>query len=153
METSTFIVLFVILAACTHATGGADSPAHLVERFVAGFNHLDADEMNALFAEDATAYLPLSDKATRVEGRQAILSVLTPMFAAERERHQGPDYLHLKVTDLGIQLVGSTAVATFDVGTSEVHSRRTLVIARRHGTWRIIHLHASNLRVPVATAN
>jgi len=154
MERSIRSVLFATLfAACTHvAAVGADSPAHLVERLVAAFNHLDVDEMKALFAEDATAYLPLADNATRVQGREAILSALTPMFVAERKRHVGPEYLHLQPRDLAIQLLGATAVATFDVGTSEVHSRRTLVLIRRDGSWRILHLHASNLRVPAAPA-
>jgi uncharacterized protein (TIGR02246 family) len=145
----TFVLFATLVSACTHiATVGADSSAHLVERFVAAFNHLDVDEMNALFAEDATAYLPFADNAARVQGKKAILSALTPMFAAERKRHDGPDYLHLQATDLAIQPAGSAAVATFDVGTSDVHSRRTLILIRRNGTWRILHLHASNLRKP-----
>jgi len=148
MKRSITIVLFAtLLSACTHiAAVGADSPAQLVERFVAGFNHLDVDAMKALIAEDATAYLPFADNAARVQGKEAILSALTPMFGAERKRREGPEYLHLQAADLAIQSAGSAAVATFDVGTSEVHSRRTLVLIRRHGSWLILHLHASNLR-------
>ena len=43
---------------------------------------------------------------------------------------------------------GDLAVASFEVGSEVVHSRRTLVLRRRGGTWRIVHLHASNLRTP-----
>lgn len=140
--------LVVSVAACTHASGAApDSPAQLVERFIAGFNHLDTNEIKGLFAEDATAFLPSPDHPTRVEGRDAIVAAFEPMFAAERKRHSGPDYLHFQAKSLSIQLVGGAAVATFDIGTSEVYSRRTLVIERRRGGWRIIHLHASNLRM------
>ena len=138
----------VSVAACTHTLGvGPDSPARLVERFIGGFNHLDTNEMKELFAEDATAFLPSPDHPTRVEGRDAIIAIFEPMFAAERKRHSGPDYLHLQAKGLAIQLSGGSAVATFDIGTSEVYSRRTLVIERRSGCWRIIHLHASNLRM------
>ena len=33
-----------------------------------------------------------------------------------------------------------------DVGTADVHSRRTLMLERRGGRWLIVHLHASNVR-------
>jgi hypothetical protein len=53
----------------------------------------------------------------------------------------------LKPIGLRIQMLGTAAVAIFDVGTTQVHSRRTLVMVRRGSSWRVVHLHAAETRV------
>jgi hypothetical protein len=79
----------------------------------------------------------------RIDGRENILAALAPLFEAERARTGS---MNLVAKGLSIQRAGNVAVATFDVGTEAVFSRRTLVLEWRGGGWRIVHLHASNVR-------
>jgi len=137
-------VLAMVAMSCTTAAP-RETPRDVVRRFVEAFNHLSAEEMRPLFADNATAFLPMPQHAARVDGREAILGILAPLLEADRQRRNGQP-LSLKAKDLAVQQQGAVAVATFDVGTADVHSRRTLVLERRGGRWLIIHLHASNVR-------
>lgn len=118
-----------------------------MERFTAAFNRLSTEELRPLFAEDATAYLPMPQFGARLDGREAILAALGPLFEAEKARGST---MNLQAKSLAVQRAGDAAIVTFDVGTEAVFSRRTLVLERRGGGWRIVHLHASNVR-PTAT--
>lgn len=132
--------LLLLLAGCA-----TSSPRETVDRFLGAFNHLDASELRPLLAENATAFLPMPQHASRIEGRETILGLLAPLLEADRVRRNGQP-LALEAKELAIQQRGAVAIATFDVGTADVHSRRTLVLERRNGRWLIVHLHASNVR-------
>jgi ketosteroid isomerase-like protein len=137
------LALFLLLTGC--ATLPHDKPRDVVQHFVGAFNHLDAAELRPLLAEHATAFLPMPQHAGRVEGRETILGILAPLLEGDRVRRNGQP-LSLEAKELSIQEHGDVAIATFDVGTADVHSRRTLVMRRRGGHWEIVHLHASNVR-------
>ncbi|HJQ39469.1 MAG TPA: nuclear transport factor 2 family protein [Thermoanaerobaculia bacterium] len=137
------LALILLLAGC--ATVPRETPRDTVQRFIGAFNHLDAAELRPLLAEHATAFLPMPQHAGRVEGRETILGILAPLLEADRVRRNGQP-LSLEAKELAIQEQGDVAVATFDAGTADVHSRRTLVLRRRGGRWEIVHLHASNMR-------
>jgi len=132
------VAILVLAAAC--ATSRPADPAGVAEELVAAFNHLDAAAVESLLTEDATAFLPMPDHAALVRGRGAIIAALSPLFAAEK----GP--LHMAAKDVSSRTFGDSAIVTFDVGSGELHSRRTLVLVRQGGRWKIAHLHASNLR-------
>ena len=139
------LLLVVVLAAACVSSRPPD-PAAVAGELVAAFNHLDTAAVSALLTEDATAFLPTPDHAAIVRGRPAIVAALAPLFDAERQRHPGPEYLHLVAKDISARTFGDAAVVTFDVGSGELHSRRTLVLVRKGGRWKIEHLHASNVR-------
>ncbi len=134
------IVALLLLAGCASAPPPSDD---IVAQFTTAFNRLSIDELRPLFAEDATAFLPMPQFGARIEGRENILAALAPLFEAERARAGS---MNLVAKGLSIQRAGNVAVATFDVGTEAVFSRRTLVLEWRGGGWRIVHLHASNVR-------
>ena len=135
----TVCVALVLLASCATAPASDD----VVAQFTAAFNRLSIDELRPLFAEDATAFLPMPQFGARIDGREKILAALAPLFEAERARAGS---MNLMAKGLSIQRAGNVAVATFDVGTEAVFSRRTLVLELRGGAWKIVHLHASNVR-------
>jgi uncharacterized protein (TIGR02246 family) len=143
-----FVPIVLILAAC--ASLRPSDPSAVVGELVSAFNRLDAAAVESLFTEEATAFLPMPDAAAFVRGRSAIVAALAPLFTAERARHPGggPEYLHLVAKDVAVRTYGRAAVVTFDVGSGELHSRRTLVLVWRDGRWKIDHLHASNVRTP-----
>lgn len=136
-----FAVAVLLLAAC--ASVSQSRPEDAVAQFTAAFNRLSVDDLRPLFAEDATAFLPMPQFGARIDGREAILAALAPLFDAEKARAGS---INLQAKELSIQRAGDVAVATFDVGTEAVFSRRTLVLEWRGGAWRIVHLHASNVR-------
>lgn len=143
----------VLASACASAPAAApvETPVEMtVERFVAALNDLDLAELDRLLADDATAFLPSPQLRERISGRAAIVAALTPMFEEGRRRGSGPPYSHMKVQTLVVQRAGEAAIATFDVGTADVRSRRTLVLVRRAGAWKVLHFHASNVRPPGA---
>ncbi|HEX2123579.1 MAG TPA: nuclear transport factor 2 family protein [Thermoanaerobaculia bacterium] len=134
----------VLFTFCT-STSPRETPEEVVQRFVGAFNRLSVEEMRPLFAVDATAFLPLPQHAGRIDGRDAILAILAPLFDADRERRKG-EPLRMEAKELAVTRTRDVAVATFDVGTAEVRSRRTVVMERRGERWAIVHLHASNVR-------
>ena len=136
-------LIVLLLAGCA----SAPPPDDVVGQFTAAFNRLSVDELRPLLAEDATAFLPMPRFGARIEGRENILAALAPLFEAEKARAGS---MNLQAKGLAMQRAGRTVVATFDVGTEAVFSRRTLVLERRGGAWKIVHLHASNVR-PTAT--
>ena len=137
MRRALIIALF-LYTACTTA-----SHEDVVAQFTAAFNRLSVDELRPLMAAEATAYLPMSQFGARIDGREAILNALAPLFEAEKARGSA---MNLQAKELKVQRAGSAVVVTFDVGTSAVFSRRTLVLEHRGGAWKIVHLHASNIR-------
>ncbi|HEV7919911.1 MAG TPA: nuclear transport factor 2 family protein [Thermoanaerobaculia bacterium] len=137
------LAALLILTSVSCASVQRGGPEATVAEFLAAFNALELEHVGSLLTDDATAFLPMPEARAKITGRAAILAALTPLF--DRQRAVGP--LHLAAKGLTLQPLGpDAAVATFDVGTAEVSSRRTLVLVRRGGGWRIAHLHASNLR-------
>jgi ketosteroid isomerase-like protein len=148
------LALVLVASACTSAPAvvRVASPVEAVEatvaRFVAALNNLDLRDLDRLLEDHATAFLPSPQLRARIEGREAIVAALAPIFDAERKRVPGPPYSHLQVQGLLVQRSGATAIATFDVGTPDVSSRRTLVLVQRGSAWKVVHFHASNVRPP-----
>jgi ketosteroid isomerase-like protein len=113
----------------------------VVETFLRAFSRMDLDGMLDCLDQEATGFLPAEHERTRLDGKEAIgrafASVLTRVRAA------GATSLPLDAEDLLVQQWGETAVATFQLRAGHL-SRRTLVLRRQAGRWRIVHLHASN---------
>jgi len=126
--------------------------------FIDTLNTADSETMLALFAPDATVFVPLADSPARVRGKEHIARVFEPLFSQLRESGEGPKYMNLIPRDTNVQINGDTAVVTFHLG--EVpdepldqpysFSRRTLVLSRLAGRWLVCHLHASNILIPAS---
>ena len=139
----------LLLSSCRTAAVSTSDPSEVVTAFLSAFNNLDVRQLESLFADDATAFLPSIASGPRLNGRVAIAQAIEPMFAAERVRlsSHGAPYLSLQARDVKVQRLSRTvAVVSFDVGTAQVFSRRTLVVEAVGGRWLIAHLHASNIR-------
>ena len=53
--------------------------------------------------------------------------------------------MELEPKDLEIVVFTDAALATFHLEGNNRVSRRTFVLAKREGLWKIVHLHASNV--------
>ncbi len=141
------VCLLVLIGACvTQAPPAHDHPSRVVHAFVSALNHADIDTLGGLFADDATAFLPLDAAPSRLVGRDAIRATFESFFQELRQQSSGPEYMHLEAKNVHIQSFGNVAVVTFEAGAGPVASRRTLVIHYRSGTWLITHFHGSNIR-------
>ncbi|MDG2090137.1 MAG: nuclear transport factor 2 family protein [Gammaproteobacteria bacterium] len=121
--------------------------------FVQAFENGDLELMEASFAEDATGFpraimsnelsfpIQISDYL-RVQGIDPQMRQLVAMWHASDEE---PPYMLLDPLDLVIQLYGDAALATFHLIDGDALSRRSFVLAKRAGDWKIVHLHASNV--------
>ena len=124
-----------------------------IESFLQAFENGDLDAMKSAFADDATtfpraimSYQPSPDvrvsKYRRVRGLDPQMIELV----ARRKNREGPPNTSIEPQDLEIKLLNDAALVTFHLGRNNRLSRRTFVLAKRSGAWRIVHLHASNVR-------
>lgn len=124
------------------AARSASQAEAAVLAFVAAFNALDRAAFDPLFAEDVTLFFPSAPfPVRRVEGKTATLSWFGRFFDSMRKRGAGPN---IRPQDLKVQDYGDVAIATFHLGGGGNVARRTVVLRRHQGRWRIAHLHASS---------
>jgi len=130
------LLLVLLLTACASVQPG---PQAAVDEFLAALDRGDA-AIAGLFTEDATVFFPINNQPLRANGRTEIAAAFASLF--------GPNYRGglPKPDDVRVQSLGETAVITFQNVNPNVTSRRTFVLRREAGRWRIVHLHGSNIR-------
>ena len=57
-----------------------------------------------------------------------------------------PNPLSIDPQDLDIRVLGEAALATFHLADESGLGRRSVVFRRQGGEWKILHVHASNVR-------
>ncbi|MBY0566552.1 MAG: nuclear transport factor 2 family protein [Hyphomonadaceae bacterium] len=139
-----------VLTACASQTGAEPQSAESVLiSFLRAFEDCDLPRMEAAFAEDATYF----DRALATEtqdlssyrrgrGMPAGMRRLAQQLPTTRP---GPPYHRLTPEDLLIQEVGDVAVCSFHLPSQSALGRRTIILRRRAGRWKIMHIHASNI--------
>jgi ketosteroid isomerase-like protein len=121
--------------------------------FLSAFNNLEWDKFRNSFTEEATVFYPRGT-ANRVNGRAEIEAHFRLIFEQIRAgRTKGP-YMDLQPRGMQLQILGETAIVTFHLDDRPGFiNRRTLVLRKSGGVWKIAHLHASEVAVePVAGA-
>lgn len=154
-----FVMLAALAALASTPPAAAAKPdadrravEELTSRFLKAFEDLDMPRFIACFTDTATVFFPTPEPPERFAGRRAIESHFQQVFDAIHKSSgaAGPPYHHLAPEDLLIQVLDShAAIVSFHLRNAERIARRTLVLAKVDGQWRIAHLHASN--VPVET--
>lgn len=118
--------------------------------FLTAFENLDWVAFTKFFAEDATAFLPSPEAPRRFDGKAAIEGQFRLGFSEIRQDSGArvPPFHKLEPVDLRVEAFGNQlAVATFLLVSEQRIARRTLILRRDAGGWRIIHLHASTVRL------
>ena len=116
-----------------------------LHQFLQAFSTLQLDDMMRFFADDATAFFPIRHRALRLVGKEAISEAFAKVLA--RVRASGATQIRLDAEDVHVQAFDDVAVVTFHIRDDDLN-RRTLVLRRTRGRWRIEHLHASNAPLP-----
>ncbi len=118
------------------------SPTQTIDAFLAALDDGDT-KIAELFTDDATVFFPMNDRPLRANGREEIVSAFTALFAMPGyQKGRGMP----KPEELRVQMLGESALVTFQTTNPNVTSRRTFVLRRDGGKWRIVHLHGSNIR-------
>ena len=156
----TAAVLLSLTTACASVPAPAPpDPSEPLTAFVAAMENADADALAAVFAEDATVFMPFDAVPQRIEGREAIRSTFARLF--ERVRAPGTKPPYMKLNPVGLETAridDDVAVVTFHLGRlpdasssgPTSLSRRTFVLHYSDGRWLVKHLHASNIRIDPA---
>lgn len=119
-------------------------------RFLDGVETGDGAAIDACLADDVTMVVPFMTMRDGLRGRQAVLDAFARMQAATGP---GPGGRSLRITiermdakplAEGVCLVESVLRFGNELG------RRSVVLRREAGGWRIVHLHGSNVALPVA---
>ncbi len=119
-----------------------------LQNFLTSFDDLDMQRFISFFEEDASIFYPRGT-AKRVDGRDAIQSQFTEVFAGIRGRQTHPPYMHIEPRNTGIQLLGEVAIVTFHLDDRPgMLNRRTVILHKTTSGWKIAHLHASEVKYP-----
>jgi ketosteroid isomerase-like protein len=123
-----------------------------LDRFIAAFDNLDWPAFIEMFDDDATIFYPSPPNAPiRATGRQQFEPVWRRVFQGIRGTRTTPPFMDLQPERLHVQLLTDIAIVTFELHDMPgLTGRRTLILHRHHGLWRIAHLHASNVPTPSA---
>ncbi len=134
------VIALLLLGAC--ATTTQSDPRATIDAFLEALDHADPN-VAQLFTADATVFFPMTDRPLRANGREEIAAAFASLFAMPGYR-KGSGLP--KPEDLRVQRIGDATVVTFQTTNPHVTSRRTFVLVRDAGRWRIAHLHGSNVR-------
>ena len=116
----------------------------VVTEFLTAFSNRDFARFVPFFSEDATMFFPPSAAAPtgRVRGRNEIEQTFRTVFAKYPPRAPG-SVTPIRPLDLLVEEFGDVSVVTFHLGSETARQRRTLVLRRLGGDWKIVHLHGS----------
>ncbi|MHC4065800.1 MAG: nuclear transport factor 2 family protein, partial [Planctomycetota bacterium] len=127
-------------------------PAEVVAReLTRAIDYFDLEAFVVSFSEDVTMFYPIAALSERVDGREALSGIQERVFEdlGARLREAGkaePPYFGLEPQDLKVQTLGNdSAVVTWHVDRGTHLGRRTAVVKRLDGSWRIVSYHASNI--------
>lgn len=133
-----------------YAQAAADSAgAHrAAEAFLTAFDSLQWEPFRAYFADDMTMFFPFGDTPARADGRPEVEARFRRFFdealaAWQRTGRPGAPRMGITPRDLRVQMAGSAAVVSFELG-AETPARRSLVFRHTPADgWKLIHWHAS----------
>ena len=135
-------------SACEPTPHARTDPRVAFDSFITAFNTLDWESFRAFFADDASLFnpdIPGAISLHRLDGRSEIERSFRVVFGSppDGSGKSGPDIVP---ENIRIQRFGEAAILTFEFERPN-HSfgRRTIIMNRSSGNWRIVHIHASNV--------
>lgn len=115
--------------------------------FISAFDNLEWDKFRNSFTDDATVFYPRG-ATHRANGRVQFEEHFRLVFEQIRAGRTAGPYMDLQPRDLRVQIIGPAAIVTFELDDRPGFvNRRTLVLRKDRGVWKITHLHASEVAV------
>ena len=100
----------------------------------------DLDRITPYFEEDAQMFSPLGTYPARLDGRAAIMEQFKAISEALK---QMPTPIRIDPQEMVVREFGDIALATFHLKLPGPFHRRSFILRKRDGRWRIAHIHAS----------
>jgi ketosteroid isomerase-like protein len=143
---------WLVVSATPVRSQPSDEVRTFLDRFMTAFNNLDGPAFVEMFDDDATIFYPSPPNAPiRATGRREFEPAWQRVFQGIRGSRVTAPFMDLRPERLHVQMLTDVAVVTFELhDLPGVTGRRTLILHRDHGVWRIAHLHASNVPTPSA---
>jgi uncharacterized protein (TIGR02246 family) len=142
-----FVLLSCLTAQTPSSAAQQDDLQQAVSNFIQAFDNLDWERFRTSFADDATVFFPrgFPERAT---GRTEFEKGFQQVFEQIRDGKQSPPYMHIQPLNEDIQRIGDIAIVTFHLDDRPgMLNRRTLVWQKTDHGWKIIHLHASEVKL------
>ena len=118
----------------------------MLKEFLEAVESLELSRIEPFFEEDAQMFSPLGAYPARLNGRGAIMA----QFKAIAEFAKSmPGPLKIEPQDLIVREFGDIALVTFHLALQGPLHRRTFILRRGSGGWRIAHIHASTASTTV----
>ena len=125
-----------------------DDLQQALANFIQAFDNLDWESFRTCFADDATVFFPRGTPE-RATGRAEFEKGFRLVFEQIKGDKQAPPYMHIEPLNEDIQRAGDIAIVTFHLDDRPgMLNRRTLVWQKTAQGWKIIHLHASEVKLP-----
>jgi ketosteroid isomerase-like protein len=153
MKAIVAFLLPLMLTVCLPAQTPSTSLQHddlqaALTRFIQSFDNLDWEGFRAAFDDDATVFFPRGF-STRATGRVEFEKNFKVVFEQIRDGKTAPPFMDIQPEDMEIQRLGDVAVVTFHLDDRPgMLNRRTLVLRKNTNGWKIVHLHASEVKLP-----
>ena len=100
----------------------------------------DLDRIAPYFEEDAQMFSPLGTYPARLDGRAAIMEQFKAISEALK---QMPTPIRIDPQELVVRELGDIVLVTFHLKLPGPLHRRSFILRKRDGRWRIAHIHAS----------
>jgi len=121
--------------------------------FLRAFENGELDVMEASFAADASTFpraVMSSETVTPIDTADyRRVTGLDPgmreLIASWQDSSTGPPFMTLDPKELEIRVFTDAAIVSFHLEDGDMLSRRTFVLGKEEGSWKIVHLHASNV--------
>lgn len=145
---ATLVLLVHSLSARTPTSRTEESAVRtFLAEFISAFDNLEWDKFRNSFTDDATVFYPRG-AANRANGRAQFEERFRLVFEQIRAGRTSGPYMDLQPRELRVQIIGHAAIVTFELDDRPGFvNRRTLVLRKAGGVWKITHLHASEVRV------
>jgi uncharacterized protein (TIGR02246 family) len=111
-----------------------------LDGFFRGVEARDLDRIAPYFEEDAQMFSPLGTYPARLDGRAAIMEQFKAISEALK---QMPTPIRIDPQEMVVREFGDIALVTFHLKLPGPLHRRSFILRKRDGRWRIAHIHAS----------
>jgi ketosteroid isomerase-like protein len=149
MSIRTLVLLFFVASCASPLHAQSHDVRAVTSGFLAAFGNRDFAVFMPYFSDDATVFFPPSAAAPsgRVRGRPSIEQAFKAVFARYPPRSTATP-TPIAPQELLVEEFDDFAIVTFELGSSTARQRRTLILRRIEGSWRIVHLHGSAFDTP-----
>ena len=154
--TSALFTISIIQTSCNSTGQSIDEEKEVMaalDKFLRAFENGNFETMEASMTNDAYIFpraIMSNDSLGPIENANyRRINGLDPQMKqvinSIRESGKQPPFMKLDPKDLKITMLKEAAIVTFHLENGKSLSRRTIVLSKNDDTWKIVHIHPSNV--------